>query len=244
LIALTVVIPITILLGWSWRNYTLRGYFGLSTVSALNLYLYRAGAVVALNTGQPLWQVQDAMIHNIGAANLNLYGNELTPALVTEMNRRAFQILARHPLETARVTVQGFVWLTVAPSRTLLARLLGTPGDQTGLGPAAGPVTLSRLKSLIDQVTQSSLLTALVAFQFLVMAVVWTGTLRALLKLRESSTEFRAWIIYLVSVAMLLLITASGTEAAVRFRSVVMPLLAISAAMGMMPISSRAEFSV
>jgi hypothetical protein len=105
-------------------------------------------------------------------------------------------------------------------------------------------VTLSRLKSLIDQVTQSSLLTALVALQFLVTAVVWIGTLRALLKLRESSTEFRAWIIYLVSVAMLLLITASGTEAAVRFRSVVMPLLAISAAMGMMPISSRAEFSV
>jgi hypothetical protein len=80
--------------------------------------------------------------------------------------------------------------------------------------------------------TQSKLLTALVAFQLLYMAVVWTGTLQALCKLHKSSTEFRAWTIYLVAVAFLLLATASGAEAAVRFRSVVMPLLAVVAAIG------------
>jgi hypothetical protein len=40
------------------------------------------------------------------------------------------------------------------------------------------------------------------------------------------------WIIYLLSVAILLLVTVSGAEAAVRFRSVTMPLLAIAAVMG------------
>jgi purine-cytosine permease-like protein len=61
---------------------------------------------------------------------------------------------------------------------------------------------------------------------------VWTGVLLAILKVRKSSTEFRAWIIYLLAVAVLLLVAASGAEAAVRFRSVTMPLLAIAAAMG------------
>ena len=220
------------ILGWSWRNYTLKGYFGISTVSSLNLYLYRAGGVVALENGQSLAQVQDTMINDIGAAKLRLYENDVTPQLAAEMNRRALGILASHPWKTAVVTVQGFVWLLIAPSRTLLAKLLGTQGGSGELGPGSGRVTLSRLTRILDEVTQSKLLTALIAFQFVLMAVVWTGVLRAFLKVRKSSSEFRAWFIYLLAVAMLLLVTASGAEAAVRFRSVTMPLLAIAAAMG------------
>ncbi|MGD0117804.1 MAG: hypothetical protein ABSD30_07050 [Candidatus Binatus sp.] len=231
-ILLSVGIPLAMLLGWSWRNYSLKGYFGISTVSALNLYLYRAGGVLALDTGRPLPQVQDELINDIGASNLRLYENDVTPPLVTEMNRRAIQILASHPWETAVVTVQGFVWLLIAPSRTLLANLLATQGGSKELGPGSGRVTLSRLTRLLDEVAQSKLLTALIAFQFLVVAVVWTGVLLAILKVRNSSAEFRAWIIYLLAVAVLLLVAASGAEAAVRFRSVTMPLLAIAAAMG------------
>ena len=231
-IVLSLGIPLAMLLGWSWRNYSVKGYFGISTVSALNLYLYRAGGVIALETGRPLPEVQDAMINDIGASNLRLYENDVTPSLAAEMNRRALQILASHPWETVLVTLQGFAWLLIAPSRTLLANLLGTPGGSKELGPGSGRVTLSRLTRLLDEVAQSKLLTALIAFQFVIMAVVWTGVLRALLKVRKSSSEFRAWIIYLLAVAMLLLVTASGAEAAVRFRSVTMSLLAIAAAMG------------
>jgi len=231
-VILSVGIPLAMLLGWSWRNYSLKGYFGISTVSALNLYLYRAGGVLALDTGRPLPQVQDEMINDIGASNLRLYENDVTPPLVTEMNHRALRILASHPWETAVVTVQGFAWLLISPSRTLLANLLGTQGGSKELGPGSGRVTLSRLTRLLDEVAQSKLLTALIAFQFLVVAVVWTGVLLAILKVRKSSTEFRTWIIYLLAVAVLLLVAASGAEAAVRFRSVTMPLLAIAAAMG------------
>lgn len=231
-IVLSVGIPLAMLLGWSLRNYSLRGYLGISTVSSLNLYLYRAGGVVALDTGKSLGEVQDKMIADIGATNLRLYENDVTPPLAKEMNRRALRILVGHPWETIVVTVQGFVWLLIAPSRTLLAKLLGTPGGSTELGPGSGRVTLSRLTRLLDQVAQSKLLTALIALQFLVTAVIWIGVLRSLLKIRKSSPEFRAWIIYLLSVAMLLLVTASGAEAAVRFRSVVMPLLSVAAAMG------------
>jgi len=148
------------------------------------------------------------------------------------MNRRALHILASHPLEATMVTVQGFVWLLVAPSRTMLARLLGTPGGSTELGPGSGRVTVSRIRRIVGQVRQSYVLTALVVFQFLFVAVVWTGIFRAVRKVPKSSVAFRAWIIYLLSIATLLLITASGAEAAVRFRSVVMPLLGIVAAMG------------
>ncbi len=247
LMCLSVAVPAGVVALWSIRNYRQGGLMGLSTVSSLELYLYRAGNVVAMKTGQPLWQVQKQLIDNVGAAHLMLYGNEVSATLASEMSRRAWHILLGHPFESAAVTAQAFVWLLIAPSRSLLARLLRTSGGGLAeAGLAQGRITPDSLLTITGEVLRSRLLTLFIIFQLLVTLTIWIGAARALLRLGETEGDMREWIVYPLTLTFLLLLAPSGPEAAVRFRSVTIPLLAITASMGYFrpDAAARAEAAI
>jgi hypothetical protein len=88
------------------------------------------------------------------------------------------------------------------------------------------------MRAVLQKLFESPMLTVLEAFQVLMVAIMWIGVARALLRWGEASTEYRVWSLYLLGLAVLMLALAAGGEADVRFRVPAVPLLAAVAGLG------------
>ena len=232
--AIAFVLPTLTVVGWSARNYEESGYFGLSTVGAINLYFFRAAEVVARENDAALQPTQAAMGERLGVS-LNRAYDEESPVLFDRMDRMAEGILLAHPIEAALMTIESAIYLALFPMRTQVALLVGTTGGSTEWGMSTGTPSVGRFRAQVDKMLRSPLLTVLVAFQMLMLMAVWAGVAWALLRCLRGSREYRIWVFYLTLVSMVLLVVGAGGEADVRFREPVVPLLAIVAALGYFP---------
>jgi hypothetical protein len=151
------------------------------------------------------------------------------------MDRLAFRILAAHPIEAVLMTVQGSIYLAVAPMRSPLARMIGTAGASPGDGLNAGAPSLERIRNTLRTMLQSPLLSALVVFEAALTLILWVGLALAAIRCIRTGGDYRLWVLYLLSMGVLLVILAAGGEADVRFRSPAIPLLATAAALGYFP---------
>jgi hypothetical protein len=225
-----------VLLGWSARNYEVARYPGLSTVSAINLYYYRAADVVARERGWRLEAARGLFGAELGIPYAHIYEAGVQSAeLASRMNRLAMRTLVANPLQTIAITLQSWLYLAAAPLRSQVAVLVGTAGASQGDGLNAGAPSLGRLKGVLRLVLQSRILTALVLFEILLTALLWIGIARAVAECVAARAEYRIWMLYLAAAGAILLVLAAGGEADVRFRAPVIPLLAIVAALGYFP---------
>ncbi|HSR57392.1 MAG TPA: hypothetical protein VLL57_04350, partial [Candidatus Binataceae bacterium] len=238
--AIAFVLPTLTVIGWSARNYAESGYFGVSTEGAISLYFFRATEVVARENGTALLPTQDAMGQRLGVGMDRIYDADVqSPALVNRMDRMAENVLLAHPIETALMTLESAIYLALFPMRTQVANLVGTSGGSTGWGLSSGAPGAGRFKSELDKVLGSPVLSALIAFQMLMLLAMWAGVVWALLRCLRASHNYRVWVFYLTLVSMVLLVVGAGGEADVRFREPVVPLLAIVAALGYFPALGR-----
>jgi hypothetical protein len=157
------------------------------------------------------------------------------------MNRLAFAILAAHPIEALMMTMQACVYLALTPARSPLARVLGTVGGSGRTGPSggnglnAGAPSIKRVRDTLNTMLQSPLLTGMVLLQVVLTLFLWVGIALAAIRCLLADIDFRLWVLYLFTTAALLLVLAAGGEADSRFRSTVIPLLAVDAALGYVP---------
>ena len=231
--AITLVLSLLAPIGWAVRNFTVTGYFGLSTIGAINIYFYRAANVIAREQGQGLEETRTVLERRLGVPFDRVYDpQEQRPELARRMNHLALGILVAHPLTAAAMTVQSTLYLALCPIRTQLARVAGTTGGSKGLGLSAGAPSLSRVALTMRRVLGSPVLAALEFCQIALLAVVWIGIARALLACRHAATEYRVWCLYLTALTLILLLLAAGGEADVRFRVPVAPLMAAVAGLG------------
>lgn len=229
-------IPLIIGGGWATRNYNVARYPGLSTISAISMYYYRAADVVARQQGTMLATTRDSFGTRLGVPFEHIFeANVQSRELVHRMNRLAFGVLAAHPIEALVMTLQSAVYLAVTPMRSPVARMMSTAGATAGDGLNAGAPSVSRIRATLRTMLESPLLTAMVLFEALLALFLWIGVGFALIRCVSADRNYRLWVLYLFVTGLFLMMLAAGGEANVRFRSPTIPLLAAAAALGYFP---------
>ena len=131
---------------WQVRNGVQTGYYGLSTISAVNLYAYNASGVVAKNEGIPMDEARARLYARVDA--LEEAGELPTRAARAEyMAREGRRIILEQPLAYLGVHLRGIVQLFVDPGFTGYLELYGRPplgGLATALDQGLG-TALARL---------------------------------------------------------------------------------------------------
>jgi 4-amino-4-deoxy-L-arabinose transferase-like glycosyltransferase len=224
---LLVLFPVLLIGGWKYRNWKETGISAFSTVSAFNLYNFRAAGTVAYATGrslQTVWRSWDQS-HPESFA------------------RRGFEIIRQHPMAFAAMTSRTFVYLALVPDRGPLARVLGIeqgqkvedPGsiriDGALDGAARSPLHTAAL-IYRNELDSSSAFAALIILQLAMTALVWMGAVYAAVSEVRSRPAWDVRILFMLVMALWLLFLASGPEATDRFRIPAMPLLAMVSAIG------------
>jgi len=224
---LVVSLPVLFTWGWKYRNWKEGGVNTLSTVGAVNLYDFRAAGTIAYATGSSLetvWQTWD----------------QSDPQTFTH---RGLEVIRQHPFAFAYLTCRTFLYLAVVPDRGPLARVLGIESEQKAedpgsfrIGGVLSEARRSPLHALVsiyrNELDSSVVFAFLVILQLGMTLLIWTGvayTVR-LRAFSRSTPDIR--MLFMLAMALLLLILASGPEATDRFRIPAMPFLAILSGIG------------
>lgn len=206
LASLAVVLALAPAVGWTWRNYLVADFAGISCVSSVNLLKYKAAGVLAELNGTSREIERDRLTQQI---------EETLPDGVTRGRRwRAWQeqgvaILRQHPGVYAWVHFKGMLVELLAPDRSHFLRFVySNPEMEAGGGTAWAQFALR----------------AVLALQGLLLLLQAMGLGRLL---------FRPWLMLgvLFPVCYVLLMTG-GPEASPRFRVISMPCLSLCAALG------------
>jgi Dolichyl-phosphate-mannose-protein mannosyltransferase len=242
--AVAFAIPIAVTFTWITRNYVMTKYFGLSTVSAINLCFYRAAAVIARVKGTRFEQAQRELVAKFGLILPQVYEAKTQSAqFARRMTILGQQILLAHPHETFLMTLKAILYIAVVPDRSGLAWVLGLPGGypQPHVGLATRPLSLGLIGVEVRHTLQSPVLMFLLIFQIALIGFVWLGVIRGLLRSKHTGADYRMWIRYLTAIAMLFIALAGGAEATVRFRVPIVPLLAVVTGLGYFPAAATAS---
>jgi hypothetical protein len=229
-------IPAAVLVAWSIRNYQVADYPGVSTVSAINLYYYRAADVVARDQGTMLEATRKSFGSKLGVPYEHIYeANFQSPELTERMNHLAIGILRAHAVQALAMTFQSAIYMALVPMRSPLARVLGTLGGSAGEGLSSGAPSLSRLRQTLRTTFSSPLLSVIVLVETLLTIALWIGLFAAVVRCSQQGAMYRVTTLYLAAVGLILILLAAGGEADARFRVPAIPLLSIVAALGYFP---------
>ncbi len=216
------------------------GYFGLSTVPAINLYYYRAAAVIAHHNGITLDDAQRLLSHNGLVSYYQIYeARNQSLAIENQLDAVAKRILVTYPIQTIEVTLEGTLYNAIAPMRSELSAWMLIGNRESGLN--ALNMTAGAMRSLSRKLLSSPLMALLVGFQLLMTLTIWFGVAVALWRSLRASYEYRIWCVYLAVIGVMFVTLAGGGEASQRFRMPVVPLLAIVAGLGFFARSDGAH---
>lgn len=211
---LIVSVPIALILAWSHRNYERRSVWTFSTMSAVNLYYYRAAGVLAYSSHESFNQVQSRLLYSTG-------GWDGDPS---QMEKFSIPILLEHPGVLGLITGKGLLRNSFSPDRTDLSRVIGYESS---------PVKADLdFKEKILSVLNRPLLLVLVVFQLALIIFTWIGVVLALWQIGRMRFPDAALIVVPIVVALMLLLAAAGPEGYSRFRVPAWPMLALVAAFG------------
>jgi len=227
LVVLVAAGPLLCGTAWTLRNYSVAGVATISTVGGLNFFYYRAVGTLAFasHTG---WAERLARTHPLPNADLSA---------------QAGRIILHHPFAFIAMTLWSFFYLCWVPDRAPLAQVLGMarvsrivdPGSvriegivhQLWTGKFAG------LRTIFSQEFHSSgTLLLLVALQLLMVGFTWTGSMLALKRYATFRSPLGSCVLFAFTMAVAILLLASGPEAVARFRIPATPLLAFMAGVG------------
>src|SRR5262249_30350749 len=192
---LVVSIPLATILGWSYRNYRDRGAWTFSSLAAINLYYYRAAAIIAYESGQTLDEVNTALLrstgHDSNAVDLWSRTFDENPGGLTA---RAIKVLRSHPWVIAYLTFGGFVRICIMPANRMeLTSFLEHGPDQAETSALLTRNILSSLRATLA----SGWLTCiriLLFFQLGVVIFAWIGVALALWQIYLTPTR-AAWLV-------------------------------------------------
>ena len=233
LIVLVLSLPVLSILGWSYRNYKLRGIWTFSSIGAINLYYYRAAALIAHDSGRKFDDVQAELLRSAGrlreGADLWSKTYDEDPA---DLQIRSRKILFQHPYALALMTLKSFIWICYAPpNRPALGELLAHNPDRAETNAFVSRNIVSDIKSTLSSRWLLEMRT-LISLQLGLTLFTWTGVGLALRRFRHEPPPQRWVLLILLCAAFVLVAAASGPEGNDRFRVPAMPMLALLAAFG------------
>jgi hypothetical protein len=234
LAAVAMAIPLLAISGWSARNYVRTGRYTFNTEGDYTAYYYNSAAVLWLVNGGNLTQLQYRLAHEIGANGPDEY---VSADQQREMLRGTLDVFARHPIATIAMAVRCFVWLAVVPDRANLNALLRTHARSSVFLIASQNLALRVAETL-----RSPLLTVFIAFQLVIIILVWIGVGITVLTLPIYTPAERNLILFSIGVAFFVMLVGAGPGAIARFRLPAMPFLAMLAGVGWSePIARRSR---
>lgn len=211
-------IPVVLVVGgWQARNHVEAGTWRLTTIDAVNLYAYRAAGVVAEVEGIPFAEAQ----RRLGAAKgtcppwwdgPGCPADEVRGEFFGRMGAEGVRILLAHPVVTLRQTITG-------AGRVLFGPGLRTVTDFLGALPATA---LTRIALALWAVPVSAL--ALAAVPLVVR--------------HDHPAARRRWW-FVAALVGYVIAVSSGIEGYARYRTPVVPLLALLVAGGLDALAAR-----
>jgi hypothetical protein len=226
-------VPVVMMAVWMARNSSVGGIWTLSTVGVYNLYYFRSAGVLSYTTGTSLTEVQNMLAQGLGLSHPSPF---LSPPVYHEMVRRGVHILLSNALATAVLSFRILIWLAIVPDRANLNAILGTNAKSSQFLVASSDILL-RLKDLLHSPT----LAILVLLQMALIAFMWIGVGRAMIRKRDRTRQEAVMLMYLLCIALVMLVLAAGPEAIARYRSPAMPFLAMVAGVGWSGASKTPE---
>ena len=236
--ALVFAIPTTVSMAWITRNYLRTGYFGLSTVSSVNLCFFRGASVIALVTGKQFEQAQRGLGDRFGLILPQVYDAKNQSAkFAQQMTEMGEKILFAHPRETLLMTGKALIYLVLAPDRSGIASVLGIAGGypQPHVGLNNQIISSDLVRTEFRKILESPVLMVLLFLQLGMIGLTWVGVLRGSLRSASREAAYLLWTVYPTAVAVLFIVLSAGGEATVRFRMPVVPLLTVAMAVGFFP---------
>ena len=116
---------------WIVRNGIATGAYTLSDIGSVNLYFYRAAAVIAELENRPFSEVQKELREEIKTATLR---QRLSPPQTLHlMNRNATAILLDHPFLVLKHATIGALRMLLGPGKAVFEQIVGTSDSKVVL---------------------------------------------------------------------------------------------------------------
>lgn len=221
-----------LIIPWGMRNKNVGGIFTLSPISEINLYYYRAKAVLAdvenISQGEALERLNDKLSQAV--SNQGLTTDQVYPY----MRSRAIEILIAHPFPTLKMTAIGAARLLLDPGYSLVCTSLDPgnltsecfAGDASMLGESIFMLMGSRF------ITMNPLQKITLMWSILLMVGLYMGAgVASIILFRQ-----KKWLTLSITLGGILyfVLLSSGAESLYRLRAPIIPLLAILTAIALM----------
>jgi hypothetical protein len=202
-------------LAWSVRNFERRGVFSLSVTPQYNLYFYRAAGLLARAKGISLGREQAILIRE-QPKSCKIDFSDSSPECFKVLNRHAFEVFLQYPAWLAQDVARGTATALLGPGVQAIKKMVGIePQTDVRTAGMAGAVALG-----------------LIAFEVVLLAVTWIGVLFAAFKLGLPwRWSYYPLLLPLASAALMVLASA-GPEGYSRYRTPIMPMIAIISGIG------------
>jgi 4-amino-4-deoxy-L-arabinose transferase-like glycosyltransferase len=219
---------------WIARNYLVFGIPRLTTADPINLVYFAGAGAYAVQHGTSLPEAQEMIQKEERLASLaecnNFWKADRGVAQIdAELRQAAPRVLGRYPAALARSTITGIGKALFGHNTPTLAVMAGGQWSAPGMGDALR----GDLGGFLSRLGQNSPFLVAVFFWELVFAflLVPLGLLGVCAGLRRPSTRVATVCLLLVTAYYLLTVAVVGLDAYMRHRSMLIPLLAVFAAL-------------
>lgn len=229
LASIALALPFAVVVGgWQFRNFRAIGSWEISSIKGVHLIEYKAARIIALEENIPWSEALDRLRSELPSTK-EVSQAEYQNAQV----KKAVPIILKHPISFFRVKGEDFKLMMLAPGVENLFRYLGTP---TG-GGALGDLRRLSFKEYVEKWLKDKPLQFLISL--IVIGHLFTVYLASLISLRsvkKSRKEVLAVHMLLLGVIGYFFLISEGTA---RFRTPVMPFLAIYGSLGVFLVFPR-----
>lgn len=215
---LAVALPLVLLIGgWQWRNHEQVGTWRFTSIEAVNLYGYRGAGVIAEVEGIPFLDARERLGLE-GDTCPEWWDGSGCPseaergAFYNQMAAEGARIILAHPAVAIRLTAEGAL------------RMLFGPGLET----------VTDFATFVPRTMSTRVVLALWSVPTTLLAILGG----ALVVRHADPSKRRRWWLVILLVGYVVGVTA-GTEAYARFRTPLVPLLALLVAGGFDAVSER-----
>ena len=211
---------------WIVRNSSVADYFGISSISDINLYFYQGAAVIAAKKNIDYYKLQDEM--GYGDSHVYFQINPDQKAWSDGkryrfMGREGLKIILKNPITYAKIHFKGIIRILFDPGATEFLKLFKLYPESGGLlGRIVNNGLVNTLFSLFKEnpllIWSNFLIGLLLSFYYcLIIPTVFVE------KLRLNSISF--FVLFII--CMYFVLISGGPGSLNRFRHPIMPMICV-----------------
>ena len=241
------LISLSLLGIWHWRNLRVANYPAFSSVNAVNLYYWTAPAIKANKTGRNFNDIQLAMDKNdpkVMCFNQSLHGPKVTPDKITCNKSQVFQAMEKEGGRTIKdnlpryslMHLDGIIRTLLGPAVSDYQILFGNPIDfPTRTGTTFQDGIFLNLKNMVIKAPD------LLVMYLILGMLSWSFIFLALFGLWGKLPIGGLQLFTILSVGVYFIVVGGGTVGQGRYRHPLMPIVCLVAGYGLSLILDKIQ---